>query len=174
MTTKKSTQHTNKPMSFYYTQRDWNRVVGYGTVPEERKLENMKINEISTDLLARYKTKAAADASEADKAGDYARGDKRFSGITRATNKQFANDAKGPKSMTLPEFWDLLDKHDWTYMMSDGMSPQYVKGKEEREELKRYAELSPEHAELFSAFAKWGQRFIPGQNPEAQKPERPE
>ena len=84
------------------------------------------------------------------------------------------SEISGADNLSLSEFWDLLDKHDWTYMMSDGMSPQYVKGKEEREELKRYAELSPEHAELFSAFAKWGQRFIPGQNPEAQKPERPE
>ena len=126
MTTKKSTQHTNKPMSFYYTQRDWNRTVGYGTVPEERKLENMKISEISN-----------------------------------------AN------SMTLPEFWDLLDKHDWLYQMADDQR-SYQKGKQEREELKRYASLSPEHEELFMAFAKWGQRLMPGQNPDAQKPVRPE
>lgn len=164
-------------MSFYYTQRDWDRTVGYGTVPEERKLENMKISEISTELLARYKTKAAADASEADKAGDYARGDKRFSGITKATNKQFANDAKERESnvtsMTLPEFWDLLNKHDWLYQMADDQR-SYQKGKEEREELKRYASLSPEHEELFMAFAKWGQRLMPGQNPDVEKPVRPE
>lgn len=126
MTTKKSTQHTNKPMSFYYTQRDWNRTVGYGTVPEERKLENMKISEISN-----------------------------------------AN------SMTLPEFWDLLDKHDWLYQMADDQR-SYQKGKQEREELKRYASLSPEHEELFMAFAKWGQRLMPGQNPDVEKPVRPE
>lgn len=166
-----------KNMNYYFTERDWNRVVGYGSVPEERKLENMKISEISTDLLARYKTKAAADASAADKAGDYERGNKRFASITRATNKQFANDAKeresNVNSMTLPEFWDLLNKHDWLYQMSDDQR-SYQKGKQEREELERYASLSPEHKELFMAFATWGQRMMPGQNPSAEKPERPE
>ena len=52
------------------------------------------IDELSTDLLGRYKTKAAAQASAADKKGNFKKADKRFSGITRATNKQFANDAK--------------------------------------------------------------------------------
>lgn len=56
--------------------------------------KHREMNEVSNELLARYKTKAAAQASAADKAGDYAKGNKRFSGITRATNKQFANDAK--------------------------------------------------------------------------------
>lgn len=65
-----------------------------------RKLEdyaNEQINELSPQTLASYKTKAGADASAADKRGDFARGNKRFSGIVRATNKQFANDAKGIK-----------------------------------------------------------------------------
>ena len=31
-----------------------------------------------------------------------------------------------------------------------------------------------QHEELFLSFAKWGQRFIPGQNPNAEKPKRPE
>jgi hypothetical protein len=44
--------------------------------------------------LARYKTSAGADASKADKAGDYDKGNKRFSGIMKATKKQFANDMK--------------------------------------------------------------------------------
>jgi hypothetical protein len=54
-----------------------------------------QINELSTDLLANYKKKASADATAADKKGDYKRGDKRFSGIVKATKKQFANDTKG-------------------------------------------------------------------------------
>jgi hypothetical protein len=53
------------------------------------------IKELSNDTLGRYKKAAAADASAADKAGDYERGNKRFSGIVKATKKQFANDAKG-------------------------------------------------------------------------------
>jgi hypothetical protein len=52
------------------------------------------INELSNEKLAQYKTTAAADASASDKRGEYDRGNKRFSGIVKATNKQFANDAK--------------------------------------------------------------------------------
>jgi len=58
----------------------------------------MKTNEFLTELsnekLAKYKTAAAADASKADKEGDFKKGDKRFKGIVKATNKQFANDTK--------------------------------------------------------------------------------
>jgi hypothetical protein len=46
-------------------------------------------------LLGRYKKAAGADAKKADAEGDYARGNKRFSGIIKATKKQFANDEKG-------------------------------------------------------------------------------
>jgi hypothetical protein len=53
-----------------------------------------QVNELSTNKLAQYKTAAAKDAREADQAGDVKRGDKRFSGIVKATKKQFDNDAK--------------------------------------------------------------------------------
>lgn len=53
-----------------------------------------KINELSTDTLASYKKKAGADAKKADAEGDFERGNKRFSGIVKATKKQFDNDAK--------------------------------------------------------------------------------
>ena len=56
--------------------------------------EEVQIDELSSDLLGRYKTAAGADASKADKAGDYDKGNKRFSGIMKATKKQFANDMK--------------------------------------------------------------------------------
>ena len=56
--------------------------------------EEGELKEISNDALAKYKTAAAADAGKADKEGDYKRGDKRFSGIVKATKKQFANDTK--------------------------------------------------------------------------------
>ena len=52
------------------------------------------LTELSNEKLAKYKTAAAADASKADKEKDFARGDKRFSGIVKATKKQFDNDAK--------------------------------------------------------------------------------
>ena len=53
-----------------------------------------QVDELSNDLLGRYKTAAGADASKADKAGDYDKGNKRFSGIMKATKKQFSNDMK--------------------------------------------------------------------------------
>ena len=53
-----------------------------------------QIDELSNDMLGRYKTAAGADASKADKAGDYNKGNKRFGGIVKATKKQFANDMK--------------------------------------------------------------------------------
>ena len=61
----------------------------------KKKAKAEPVNELSNDLLGRYKKAAAADASAADKAGDTKRADKRFSGIVKATKKQFANDAKG-------------------------------------------------------------------------------
>ena len=52
------------------------------------------LNELSNKKLGDYKTAAGADATAADKEGDYKRGDKRMSGIIKATKKEFANDAK--------------------------------------------------------------------------------
>ena len=59
----------------------------------ENKSKN-PLNELSNELLDRYKTAAGRDASQADARGDYKRGNKRFKGIVKATNKQFANDLK--------------------------------------------------------------------------------
>jgi len=58
------------------------------------KIAAGQINELSTNKLAQYKTAAAKDARQADQAGDFKRGDKRFHGIVQATKKQFDNDAK--------------------------------------------------------------------------------
>jgi hypothetical protein len=60
--------------------------------------EEVQLDELSNDKLADYKKKAGADATAADKAGDTKKGNKRFSGIMKATRKQFDNDAK--KSMS--------------------------------------------------------------------------
>ena len=64
------------------------------TLAAKHTQEKENINELSTDMLARYKTGAAASAKAADASGDYAKGDKRFKGINKATNKQFDNDLK--------------------------------------------------------------------------------
>lgn len=59
-----------------------------------KKEEVEQIDELSNDTLASYKKKAGESASEADKKGDFEKGNKRFKGIMKATFKQFANDAK--------------------------------------------------------------------------------
>jgi hypothetical protein len=61
--------------------------------PAKKKVKE-PVAELSNELLGRYKKAAGADASKADKDGNFKRGDKRFSGIVKATNKQFDNDAK--------------------------------------------------------------------------------
>lgn len=58
------------------------------------EIKEERIDEISNELLAKYKATAGKDASEADKNGDYSRGNKRFGGIVKATKKQFDNDSK--------------------------------------------------------------------------------
>lgn len=70
---------------------------------------NEYLNELSTELLSRYKTQAGKDASAADKAGDFKKGNKRFSGIMKATKKQFANDLK-KEDVDLEEggLWDNI------------------------------------------------------------------
>ena len=56
---------------------------------------NKNLAELSSDMLGRYKKAASADASKSDKEGNFEKGNKRFKGIVKATNKQFDNDTKG-------------------------------------------------------------------------------
>ena len=60
-------------------------------------LKGLQLNELTPATLASYKKKAGAEATAADKAGDTKKADKRFSGIVKATNKQFDNDKKQVK-----------------------------------------------------------------------------
>jgi hypothetical protein len=74
--------------------------------------KNKTLNEVSNELLGRYKKAAGADASAADKRGDVEQGNKRFKGIVRATIKQGDNDAKRHKTQGMAEgsmIDDLLD-----------------------------------------------------------------
>jgi hypothetical protein len=64
---------------------------------KQKGMAESDLNELSTDLLGRYKKAAGDQATAADKAGDYDKGHKRFKGIVKATNKQFDNDAKKNK-----------------------------------------------------------------------------
>ena len=62
-------------------------------------LKGLQLNELSPATLASYKKKAGAEATAADKAGDTKKADKRFSGIVKATKKEFDNDSKGITEM---------------------------------------------------------------------------
>ena len=73
--------------------------------------EEVQLDELSNEKLADYKKKAGADASAADKAGDMKKGNKRFSGIMKATKKQFDNDAKGEKNEELSPKQKAIDKN---------------------------------------------------------------
>jgi lysozyme len=69
-----------------------------GLAPEPDKttaVQGKEIKELSSNKLGQYKKAASADATSADKAGNFKKADKRFSGIVKATKKQFANDEKG-------------------------------------------------------------------------------
>jgi hypothetical protein len=63
-----------------------------------------RLDELSPETLAKYKKAAGADARKADSEGDFERGNKRFSGIVRATKKEFDNDAKKVKEEQAPMF----------------------------------------------------------------------
>lgn len=105
--------------------------VGSGQVAE-----SVELDELSTDLLANYKKKASKSASEADKVGDFKKGNKRFAGIIKATNKQFKNDVK--EGIELDE---VLDTHK-------GIQSYIKKSAEKRAELvKNDSITNPNHAE---------------------------
>lgn len=61
---------------------------------EETELEEEQLDELSNATLTSYKQKAREQSSAADKVGDTEKANKRFSGIIKATKKQFANDIK--------------------------------------------------------------------------------
>ena len=92
------------------TDREWNSIEQW-KLKRAMSGESTEIQELSTDKLALYKKAAGADAKKADADGDYARGDKRFKGINRATNKQFDNDLKKHSQKDVAE--RARDPEDW-------------------------------------------------------------
>lgn len=93
------------------------------------------LKELSTELLGNYKKAAGADAKKADAAGDFERGNKRFKGINRATNKQFDNDLKKHDQQSATEDLDeglqrLLDLRDQIEeAIKQRLDPKCWKGK---------------------------------------------
>jgi len=88
------------------------------SLADKQTREKESLSELSTNLLARYKKKASEQASASDKAGDYDKGNKRFSGIIKATKKQFDNDLK--KEEVKKPTGDLKDAC-WTGYTAIGM-----------------------------------------------------
>jgi hypothetical protein len=91
-------------------EKGGNGVVRVGKIGLDLTSTDKKINELSNEKLADYKKKAGDSASTADKAGDTKTGNKRFSGIMKATRKQFDNDAK-PKTEELSPKQKEIDKN---------------------------------------------------------------
>jgi hypothetical protein len=95
----KSNEQRRKEMKEDYNGGKTEQVAGsaQSTLTDRPNKEPMKtykqknIAELSTELLDRYKDKAAADSLKADREGNTAKADKRFSGVVKATNKQFDN-----------------------------------------------------------------------------------
>jgi hypothetical protein len=78
-------------------QKHYDKAEGHHELSIQKSRANESIEEIdelSSDLLARYKKKAGEAATAADAAGKYDLGHKRFKGILKATFKQFNNDKK--------------------------------------------------------------------------------
>lgn len=90
---------------------------------EVEEIPELQLSELTTNLLARYKKASGADASKADKAGNFERGNKRFRGIIKATIKQFDNDLKKHKKPVSEELYDSEkeDKSVATY----GKKPKF-------------------------------------------------
>ncbi len=74
--------------------------------------------------------------------------------------------------LTLEEYYDQLDKHDWFYEYSDDHTI-WQKGSEERARLQRVSMQSPNHKKLWDGFNQYhfsGEAFGTDKNP---KPKRP-
>lgn len=96
------------------------------------------VDEVSNATLGRYKTAAAAHAGKLDQTGrpeDTAKANKRFSGIVKATKKQFANDvADKPKDENYDPhgYWDRPENEamgdDYVGMIKDIISTIHPRG----------------------------------------------
>lgn len=125
----------------------------------EPKTNESQLSELSNDTLASYKKKAGDDATQADKRGDYARGDKRMSGIIKATKKEFDNDAKGvaeEKQRLDPSCWKGYKKQG-TKMKGDTRVNNCVPVKESNssilEGIQQVDEINWKHAAAAGAMA---------------------
>jgi hypothetical protein len=84
------------------------------------------LDELSPKTLAQYKKAAGADARAADSAGDFERGNKRFSGIVRATKKEFDHDAKKRADKGVAESKPSKESTYWRVEQSEATGRYHV------------------------------------------------
>jgi len=75
--------------------------------------------------------------------------------------------------MTLQEYYDLLERHDWFYDWMNQNSWQWQRGKKEWEHIMKIAKSGPEYEKLRQA---WYDHVFSGEDfdrPKQPKPERP-
>ena len=99
------------------------------------KHESEEIDELSIDLLSRYKKKASDDSRAADAAGDVKKADKRFSGVVKATTKQFAKFEKKPVA-------EEVESIDESFAVKDSSGKTVDVKFSESEAMKRAEELT--------------------------------
>lgn len=134
--------------------------------------EDFQIDELSTNLLGKYKTAAGVSAKSADAAGNYVKGNKRFSGINKATNKQFDNDLKNrntikedslrdhyadsqehlSKASKALETSDMVSHHGHMADHHDSLS-QWHESKGRSAAAQKHADKAEEHAEKYTKLA---------------------
>jgi hypothetical protein len=140
----------------------------FGHSPDEKKeKKSKKVDELSSELLGKYKKAASADATAADAKGNYKHGDKRYSGIIKATKKQFANDAKVKEGWGDVEFevdgWKYRaeeeDEGDVRKMYHSATGPD---GKNVDIDYSPYEAMTPE---LFKLWVKLGMPKRQGSGP---------
>jgi hypothetical protein len=85
--------------------------------------ETSQLDELSSDLLGRYKKKSSDAATEADKKGDFKTGDKRYSGIVKATTKQLANDMKKYQKEEVEEIEEAKKKKVIDHTQTPAIAP---------------------------------------------------
>ena len=74
--------------------------------------------------------------------------------------------------VSLAEYWDMLDRHDWYYPFSDD-GRTYSAGKRDADRLIKLTMQSPEHAALYEAFEKHHYTGNPWKTEQTPKPKRP-
>ena len=104
----------------------------YSKSMEEAIAESEEVNEISSKLLARYKTKAADESGKAFNSGDITKSNKRFSGVVKATNKQFDNDKKYGFDKSKVDMQPEVDE-DKSSQLKQVMKHNSVKGQDNRD-----------------------------------------